>query len=202
MLLIKIVCFNFSDNFEEQAILMKMTSPIILKGWFNNEITGLPFTSLFANYRKSKTKSLRLAEAITNLIRMGILVKGLGHDRHIVSARKETYMKVPPSIIRSNGDMLDYLLSIHIDLNSYEQFYLSSSLPIDLELTDTAVNMILSDDNYIEVCHLFNDARIEKQMEERLSRHLIRCQMFQGRKKYYLPTSSQIIDQRKFSLHS
>jgi hypothetical protein len=177
-----------------------MASPIILKAWFNNVVTGLPFTTLFANYRKSKDKSTRLANAIANLVQIGILQAGIGHNRHIVTARKETYMKVPPIIIRSNTDMLDYLQSIGIDLNSYEHFYLSSPLPANMELTDSTVNMILSDDNYIEICHLFNDARIQKQMEERLSQRLIQYRMVQGRKQYYIPTSSQVIDQRKISL--
>ncbi|CAF4569317.1 unnamed protein product, partial [Didymodactylos carnosus] len=128
--------------------------------WFSNEATGLPFTSLFLNYRKSKSKMIRLTNAIDNLIQFRILQKGIGRDRHIVTARKETYMKAPPATIRSNANMLVYLQSIGIDLEEYVHFYLSSPLPADMKLTEFAVNMILSNDDYIEICHLFNDVRI------------------------------------------
>ncbi|CAF5075883.1 unnamed protein product, partial [Rotaria magnacalcarata] len=47
--------------------------------------------------------------AIDNLIKFGLLKKGIGRDRHIVTARKETYMKVPPATIRSSTNMLFYL---------------------------------------------------------------------------------------------
>ncbi|CAF1251304.1 unnamed protein product [Didymodactylos carnosus] len=134
-----------------------MASPILLKAWFSNEATGLPFTSLFLNYRKSKSKMVRLTNAIQNLIQFRILPKGIGRDRHIVTARKETYMKAPPATMRSNANMLVYLQSIGIDLDEYVHFYLSSPLPTDMKLTEFAVNMILSNDDYIEICHLFND---------------------------------------------
>ncbi|CAF4536116.1 unnamed protein product [Rotaria magnacalcarata] len=135
-----------------------MASPILLKAWFSNEITGLPFTSIFISYRKWKKKTIRLTNATDNLIKFGLLKKDIGRDRHIVTARKETYMKVPPATIRSSTNMLSYLQSIGINIDTYEHFYLSSPLPTDMQLTEFAVNMIVSNADSIEICHLFNDA--------------------------------------------
>ncbi|CAF4270628.1 unnamed protein product [Rotaria magnacalcarata] len=128
-----------NDFFEEQAILLKMASPILLKAWFSNEITGLPFTSIFISYRKSKKKTIRLTNAIDNLIKFGLLKKGIGRDRHIVTARKETYMKVPPATIRST------------------------------------------------------------QIAERFTQHMVQYRMALGRKHYFVPTSSQVIDQENIN---
>ncbi|CAF1415469.1 unnamed protein product [Rotaria magnacalcarata] len=85
-------------------------------------------------------------------------VKSIGRDRHIVTARKETYMKVPPATIRSSTNMLSYLQSIGINIDTYEHFYPSSPLPTDMQLTEFAVNMIVSNADSIEISHLFNDA--------------------------------------------
>ncbi|CAF2130827.1 unnamed protein product, partial [Rotaria magnacalcarata] len=110
------------------------------------------------SYRKWKKKTIRLTNAIDNLIKFGLLKKGIGRDRHIVTARKETYMKVPPATIRSSTNMLSYLQSIGINIDTYEHFYLSSPLPTDMQLTEFPVNMIVSNADSIEICHLFNDA--------------------------------------------
>lgn len=172
-----------------------MTSPIIIKAWFNNEITGLPFTKIFSNYRKSKTKSSKLYQAIDELVQHGILKKGAKDNRHVVTARKETYLKTSPATIRGNIDMLNYLQSIGVDVDTYERVYLSSPLPMSMELTTFAVNLILFDNDYIEYCHLFNDVRIQKEMEERLSKHMVEYRMLLGQKQYYVPSLSQIVEQ-------
>ncbi|CAF1449530.1 unnamed protein product [Adineta ricciae] len=186
--------------YEHQAILLKMTSPILVRAWFNNEITGLPFTKTFNNYRKSKGKLPKLNQAISELVQNGILKKGIQNTRHIVGARKETYLKTSPATIRSNIDMLNYLASIDIDIDTYEHVYLSSPLPMIMELTTFATNAILFNDDYIEYCHLFNDARIEKEMEERLSKHMVESRMLFGRKQYYIPLLSQIAEQDNLNI--
>ena len=172
-----------------------MTSPILLKAWFSNEITGLPFTKLFVSYHKSETKALKLTNAINRLVSNGILQKGIKQTRHVVTARKETYIKTSPVTIRHDTSMLDYLQSIGIDIDKYEHTYLSSPLPMNMELTTTAVDLILSNDDYLEFCHLFNDARIQQQMEERLSKHEIQYRMSFGRKQYCALSSSQMVEQ-------
>ncbi|CAF0827375.1 unnamed protein product [Adineta steineri] len=163
--------------YEHQCILLKMTSPILIKAWFNNEITGLPFTKIFSNYRKSKGKLSKLIQAVDELLTNGILKKGIQNTRHIVTARKETYLKASPATIRGDSNMINYLLLIGIDIDTYEHVYLSSPLPMNMELTTSAVNSILFNDDYIEYCHLFNDVRIQKEMEERLSKHMVEYRM-------------------------
>ncbi|CAF2060486.1 unnamed protein product [Rotaria magnacalcarata] len=154
-----------NDFFEEQAILLKMASPILLKAWFSNEITGLPFTSIFISYRKSKKKTIRLTNAIDNLIKFGLLKKGIGRDRHIVTARKETYMKVPPATIRSkninsqdvqgyntnatrNNNVISPLRSSNNLLKSLASFHLSNS-PVFSEVHDLNDCRQLGDSNFI-----------------------------------------------------
>ncbi|CAF1344855.1 unnamed protein product [Rotaria sordida] len=159
--------------YEHQSILLKMTSPILIKAWFSNEITGLPFTKIFINYRKSKNKMSKLIQAADELVQFGILKKGAKDNRHVVAARKETYLKTSPATIHGNTGMLDYLQSIGVDIDTYEHVYLSSPLPMNMELTTFAINLIISDDDYLEYYHLFNDVRIQNEMEERLSKHMI-----------------------------
>ncbi|CAF4390507.1 unnamed protein product, partial [Rotaria magnacalcarata] len=84
---------------------------------------------------------------------------------------------------------------IGINIDTYEHFYLSSPLPTDMQLTEFAVNMIVSNADSIEIYHLFNDARIQAQMEERFTQHMVQYRMALGRKQYFVPTSSQVIDQ-------
>ena len=110
--------YFFSAFYEHQSILLKTTSPILIKAWFNNEITGLPFTKIFIHYRKSKGKMSKLNQTIHKLIRNVILKKGIQNTRYIVTARKETYFKTSPATIRGNTDMLDYLHSISIDIDT------------------------------------------------------------------------------------
>lgn len=172
-----------------------MTSPILLKAWFSNPITGLPFTNLFTSYRKSTEKTLKLTQAIEQLVTNGILQKGIKETRHIVTARKETYLKTSPATIRRNAHMLNYLESIGINIDTYEHVYLSSPLPMNMELTACTVDLILSDKDYLEFCHLFNDNRIQQQMEERLSKNEVRHRMSFGRKQYYTSMSSQMVQQ-------
>ncbi|CAF1538143.1 unnamed protein product, partial [Adineta ricciae] len=186
--------------YEHQAILLKMTSPILVRAWFNNEITGLPFTKTFKNYRKSKSKLPKLNQAVDELVQNDILKKGFQNTRHIVAARKETYLKTSPATIRGNSNMLGYLQSISVDIDTYEHVYLSSPLPMNMELTTFATNVILFNDDYVEYCHLFNDARIEKEMEERLTKHMIESRMSFGRKQYFMPLLSQIAVQGKVKL--
>ncbi|CAF1534404.1 unnamed protein product [Adineta ricciae] len=188
--------------YEHQSILLKMKSPILIKAWFNNEITGLPFTKIFIHYRKSKAKMSKLHQAIDDLVRSGILRKGFQNTRYIVTARKETYLKTSPATIRGNTDMLDYLQSIGINIDTYEHVYLSSSLPMNMELTTFAINSILFNDDYIEYCHLFNDARIQQEMEERLLKHVVEYRMSFGRKQYYIPPSSQIAEQNNINIEN
>ncbi|CAF0904895.1 unnamed protein product [Adineta steineri] len=71
-----------------------MISPVLLKVWFSNEIIGLPFTEIFVHYQKSKNIMLKLIQAIDELIQFGILKKGVKDNRHVVTARKETYLRV------------------------------------------------------------------------------------------------------------
>lgn len=177
-----------------------MTSPILIKAWFNNLITGLSFTSLFVNYRKSIEKTLKLTQAIERLVAYGLLQKGTKDTRHIVSARKETYLKTSPVTIRQNPNMLNYLQSIGIDIDNYEQIYLTSPLPINMELTTCTVDFILSNNDYIEFCHMFNDARIQQHMEGLLSKNEVYHRMMFGRKQYYMPSSVQITDQGNITL--
>ncbi|CAF4959770.1 unnamed protein product, partial [Rotaria magnacalcarata] len=47
--------------------------------------------------------------------------------------------------------MLSYLQSIGINIDTYEHFYLSSPLPTDMQLTEFAVNMIVSNADSIEI---------------------------------------------------
>ncbi|UJR11956.1 hypothetical protein I4U23_016134 [Adineta vaga] len=188
--------------YEHQSILLKMTSPIVIKAWFSNEITGLPFTKIFINYRRSKNKMSKLIQAVDELVQNGILKKGAKDNRHIVTARKETYLKASPATIRGDNDMVNYLLSIGIDIDTYEHVYLSSPLPMNMELTTFAVNSILFDDNYIEYCHLFNDVRIQKEMEERLSKHMVEYRMSFGQKQYYMPSLSQTVEQDNLDIEN
>ncbi|CAF1517353.1 unnamed protein product [Adineta ricciae] len=188
--------------YEHQCILLKMTSPILIKAWFSNDITGLPFTKIFSSYRKSKNKMSKLSRAVDELVQNDILRKGLQNTRHIVAARKETYLKASPTTIRGNADMLNYLLSIGIDIDTYEHTYLSSPLPMHMELTTFAVNSILFNDDYIQYCHLFNDARIEKEMEDRLSKEVVQYRMSLGRKQYYVPSMSQTAERDNFNVEN
>ncbi|CAF0973081.1 unnamed protein product [Adineta ricciae] len=188
--------------YEHQSILLAMTSPILVKAWFSNEITGLPFTKTFSNYRKSKNKTAKLIRAVNDLIHHDILRKGFQNTRHIVGARKETYLKASPATIRGNVDMLTYLQSIGVDIDTYEHVYLSSPLPMNMELTTFTVNSILFNDDYVEYCHLFNDARIQKEMEERLSKQVVQYRMSLGRRQYYVPSMSQTVEHDNFNVEN
>ncbi|CAF4283406.1 unnamed protein product [Rotaria sp. Silwood2] len=179
-----------------------MTSPILIKAWFSNEITGLPFTKIFIYYRKAKSKMSKLTNAIDELVRYGILQKGVKDNRYVVIARKETYLKTSPATIRRNTRMLNYLQSIGVDIDTYEHTYLSSPLPMNMELTASAVNLIISDDDYLEYCHLFNDVRIQKEMEERWSKHMIQYRMSFGRKQYYMPSLSQVVEEDNLNIEN
>ncbi|CAF4753459.1 unnamed protein product, partial [Rotaria magnacalcarata] len=137
------------DKFPNMNQILKKTSNTAKNG-ITNSAQGL--------LSKVEEKTIRLTNAIDNLIKFGLLKKGIGRDRHIVTARKETYMKVPPATIRSSTNMLSYLQSIGINIDTYEHFYPSSPLPTDMQLTEFAVNMIVSNADSIEISHLFNDA--------------------------------------------
>ena len=184
-------CIPFSSFFEEKTIMLTMASPILSKAWFNNPVTGLPYTSIFKNYGKSKAKMIRLANAVNYLINTGLIVKGAGHDRHLVSARKETFMKTPPSIIRGDANKLLALESIDINIDTYEHHYLNSPLPAHTELTEETIKLILSNDEYISIAHLFNDVRIEQEMEHRVSSHTVQHEFVHGKKQYRMVSSSQ-----------
>ncbi|CAF0767955.1 unnamed protein product [Adineta steineri] len=70
-------------------------------------------------------------------------------NRYAVTARKETYLKTSSATIRGDTDMLNYLQSIGVDIDTYEHVYLSSPLLINMELTTFTTNFILFDDDNI-----------------------------------------------------
>lgn len=171
-----------------------MTSPILCKAWLNNVITGLPYTGVFKNYPRSKKKMTRLADAVNYLIDKGLIQHGTGNKKHLVGARKETFLKTPPCLIRTDHNKLLALQSININIDEYEHIYMNSLLPANMELTEETFNLILSNDEYIPIAHLFNDFRIEQEMERRVLAHTIQCEITQGRKQYHTISSSQRID--------
>ncbi|CAF1480268.1 unnamed protein product, partial [Adineta steineri] len=164
---------NISNNlstkksfFEEESILLIMASPILSKAWFSNVLTGLPYT----------------------------VQNGIGDKRHLVGARKETLMKTPPCIIRTDKDKLAALESININIDEYEHIYMNSPLPTNMLLTDETIKLILSDNAYIPVLHLFNDIRIEQEMERRIAAHVVQHEFFKGKKQYCIISSSQRVN--------
>ena len=171
-----------------------MTSPILSKAWFNNMITGLPFTGIFKNYPKSKSKIIRLADAINYLINSGLMQNGIGNKKHLVGARKETFMKTPPHVIRIDQDKLSALQSIDINIDEYEHIYMNSSLPANMESTEEAIKLILSNDEYIQVAHLFHNIQIEQEMARRVSAHMIEQEFIHGKKQYRMLSSFQRTD--------
>lgn len=171
-----------------------MVSPILSKAWLNNPITGLPYTGIFKNYGKSLTKTSRLTDALNYLINADLIQSGAGNKKHLVGARKETLFKTPPCVIRADQDKLVALQSINIDIDKYEHIYMNSSLPANIELTEDTVKWILSKTEYIPVIHVFNDARIEREMEQRVSDRTIQCEFVRGKKRYSLISPSQRID--------
>ncbi|CAF1344887.1 unnamed protein product [Rotaria sordida] len=62
----------------------------------------------------------KLIQAADELVQFGILKKGAKDNRHVVAARKETYLKTSPATIHGNTGMLDYLQSIGVDIDTYE----------------------------------------------------------------------------------
>lgn len=171
-----------------------MASPIICKAWLNNVITGLPYTGIFKNYWKSKTKTIRLNDAINYLINTGLIQKGEGTTRHLVVARKETYFKTPPFMIRSDSNKLKALETININIDVYEYNYMKSFLPSNTELTEETIKMILSKDEFISICHLFNNTRIEQEMKRRTSVQLVEQEFVQGKQQYRIASASQQIN--------
>ncbi|CAF1451835.1 unnamed protein product [Adineta steineri] len=205
---------NISNNlstkksfFEEETILLIMASPILSKAWFSNVLTGLPYTGIFKNYLKSKTKIIRLTDAINYLINTGLVQNGIGDKRHLVGARKETLRKTPPCIIRTDKDKLAALESININIDEYEHIYMNSPLPTNMLLTDETIKLILSDNAYIPVLHLFNDICIEQEMERRIAAHVVQHEFFKGKKQYCIISSSQRVNndgtdiQNNFEFH-
>jgi hypothetical protein len=188
------IAFSFRPFFEEKTILLTMTSPIISKAWFNNPITGLPYTGIFKNYAKSKTKITRLTDALNYLIDTDLVQCGAGDKKHLVGARKETFMKTPPCVIRTDKRKLTALESINVDINEYEHIYMTSPLPTNMQITEETIRLILSKDEYIPVVHLFNDIRIEQEMEHQIAAHMVQQEYIQGRKQYHIVPSSQQID--------
>ena len=132
--------------------------------------------------------------AIKYLVECDLLTKGVHHSRHIVSARKETYLKKPPAAIRTNPNLLAALKDVGIDIDKYEHSFLSSPLPKNMELTNSAVAMILSTDDFVPVVHLFNDGRIEEEMQRRVSARLLGQRPVHGRNQYFVLSSSQQMD--------
>ena len=179
--------------------MLKMASPIILTAWFSNFITGLPFTNPFGKYRKSKSKRDRLSGAIRYLINCDLLLEGCSASRHVVSARKETYLKKPPAVIRADPKLLGALESIGVDIDHYEHVYLSSPLPKNLELTETAIETILYDDDYVQAAHLFNNARIEQEMQRRVSSGSLGQRVVHGHNQYFLLSLTQRTGNRRYS---
>ena len=92
-----------------------MASPILSKAWLNNTITDLPYTGIFKNYVKSKSKTTRLTNAIDYLINTGLIQCGVADKKYLVGARK-TFTKIPPSIIRADKSRLAALESINISI--------------------------------------------------------------------------------------
>ncbi|CAF4574724.1 unnamed protein product [Rotaria socialis] len=180
--------------FEEQTILLTMTSPILSKAWFTNPTTGLPYTGIFKNYAKSKSKMIRLTEAINYLVNTDLVQCGTGNKKHLVGARKETFIKIPPCIIRTDQKRLTALKSININIDQYEHIYMHSPLPTNMELTEETIKLILSNDNYIPIVHLFNDIRIEQEMERRVAAYMVHQEFIQGKNQYHIISSSQQID--------
>ena len=154
--------FLYSHAIEEQLILMNMPSPNLLKAWLSNPVTGLQFTSFFCGYRKLEEKRTRIMNAIYYTAECDVLSKAVHHTRHIVTTRKETFMKKPPAVIRANLNLLAALKYVDLDIDQYEHSFVSSPLPKNVELTNSTIVMILSADDFIEVAHLSIDARIEK----------------------------------------
>ena len=173
---------------------MRMSSPILLKAWFSNPVTGLQFTSLFRGYRKSKEKHARLMNAIDYLVESNLLTKGIHDSRHIVTARKETYLKTPPAVIRANPNLIAAMKYVGVDIDEYEHAYLSSPLPQNMELTKSTITMIFSTDGFIPVAHLFNDTRIEQEMRRRVALRLLGQRTVHGREQYFLLSSTQQMD--------
>ena len=196
---VKSLSFSFSPFFEEkkgpffeeQTIMLTMSSPVLSKAWFNNPVTGLPYTGIFKNYGKSQTKIVRLANAVDYLIKTGLIQKGTGQNRHLVAARKETFFKTPPSLVCINPQKVAALESININIDTYEHMYMNSPLATNMELTEETVKMILSDDEYAPIAHLFNDIRIEKEMEHRAMNRMIQYTFVHGTKRYQIVPSSQ-----------
>ena len=173
--------------------MLTMASPILSKAWLNNTITGLPYTGIFKNYVKSKSKTTRLTNAIDHLINTGLIQCGAADKKHLVGAQK-TFMKIPPSIIRADKSRLAALESININIDEYEHIYMNSSLPANMVLTDETIKLILSNDEYIQVAHLFNDVRIEQEMERRVSADIVKYEFIHGKKQYRMDSSSQKLD--------
>lgn len=159
-----------------------------------NTVTGLQFTNLFSGYRKSKEKNARLINAIDYLLESNLLTKGIHDSRHIVTARKETYLKTPPGVIRANPKLIAAMKYIGLDIDEYEHFYLSSPLPQNMELTKSTISMIFSTDDFIPVAHLFNGMRIEQEMRRRVALRLLGQRTVHGRDQYFLLSPTQQID--------
>lgn len=183
--------FVHSQFAEERSIMLTMASPIILTAWFSNFITGLPFTNPFGQHRKSKIKRKRLSDAIRCLIDCDLLLEGFDANRHVISARKQTYLKKTPAAIRANPQLLGALESFCIDIDQYENCYISSPLPKNLELTETAIETILCNDDYVEVAHLFNNAKVEQEMQQRVLSGSLGQRFVHGYNQYFILSSTQ-----------
>ncbi|CAF1431870.1 unnamed protein product [Rotaria sordida] len=171
-----------------------MASPILSKAWFNNSITGLPYTGIFKNYAKSKSKMIRLNNALGYLINNSLIQYGTGNKKHLVGARRETFMKTPPSNIRTDKNKLTALELININIDEYEHIYMNSPLPANIQLTEETIKLILSNEEYTPIVHLFNDIRIEQEMEHRIASHTVQQEIIQGKKQYHIVSSSQRVD--------
>ncbi|CAF3926473.1 unnamed protein product [Rotaria sp. Silwood1] len=171
-----------------------MASPILSKAWFNNTITGLPYTGIFKNYTKSKSKMIRLNNALDYLVNNGLIECGTANKKHLVGARRETYMKTPPFNIRTDKNKLTALELININIDEYEHIYMNSPLPANIQLTEETIKLILSNEEYTPIVHLFNDIRVEQEMELRIASHIVQQEIIQGKKQYHIVSSSQRVD--------
>ncbi|CAF4961376.1 unnamed protein product, partial [Rotaria sp. Silwood1] len=62
----------------------------------------------------------RLTDAVDYLINTGLIQRGASQCRHLVSDRKETFLKTSPCVIRADKNSLAAAESININVDEYE----------------------------------------------------------------------------------
>jgi hypothetical protein len=157
-----------------------MSTPFISKSWLTNNVAGITYSGLFKN------NSTLSQEAVDKLVNVGLLKSGF----FIVNCKKEAYVKVSPSSVRSNSTLLLTLNSFGINIDDYEKLFNEFSLPLKICLNKNGIDFILKDKDYVQFYHLFiNQTDFQKRLQQKITDGSIQEVTINNNKRYVIAKS-------------